>query len=108
MTSNLDPLYAMLKQSVIVTLAALLVASLGAYLASSRLQRIISSPILYLAGVAHVVSEKKQYDIRAEQHSSDETGLLIESFNEMLKQIQQRDSALVAANEHLEGRVTRQ
>ncbi len=104
-TSNLDPLYAMLKQSVVVTLAAVLVASLAAYLASSRLQRIISSPILYLAGVAHVVSEKKQYDIRAEQHGSDEAGLLIESFNEMLEQIQQRDSALVAANEQLEGRV---
>ncbi len=101
-TSSLDPLYAMLGQSVIVTLAIFLISSLVAYLASSRLQRIISSPILYLAGVAHFVSEKKQYDIRAEQHSTDEVGLLIQAFNEMLEQIQQRDSALVNANEQLE------
>ncbi len=104
-TSSLDPLHAMLKQSVIVTLAILLVSSLVAYLTSSRLQRIISSPILYLAGVAHFVSEKRQYDIRAEQHSTDEVGLLIQAFNEMLEQIQQRDSALVTANEQLEAHV---
>jgi len=102
MISNLDPMYARLKKSVVVIVGILLVSSLGAYLASSRLQRIISSPILYLAGIAHIVSEKRQYDIRAEQHSTDEVGLLIQAFNEMLEQIQQRDSALVNANEQLE------
>jgi len=105
MVSNLDPMYARLKKGVVVIMGILLISSLGAYLASDRLQRIISSPILYLAGVAHFVSEKRQYDIRAEQHSSDEVGLLIQAFNEMLEQIQQRDSALVTANEQLEARV---
>jgi signal transduction histidine kinase len=104
-TSSLDPLYARLKVSLAVTASILLVSALGAYLAALRFQRVISSPILYLAGVAHVVSEKKQYDVRADQHSSDEVGLLIQAFNEMLEQIQQRDSALVDANEQLEARV---
>ncbi len=51
------------------------------------------------------MSEKKQYTIRAEPHGNDEVGLLIEAFNEMLEQIEQRDSALVQANEQLEARV---
>jgi signal transduction histidine kinase/HAMP domain-containing protein len=105
MVSNPEPMYARLKKGVIVIAGTLLISSLGAYLASATLQRIISSPILYLAGVARFVSEKKQYDIRAEQHSSDEVGLLIQAFNDMLEQIQQRDSALVEANEQLEARV---
>jgi signal transduction histidine kinase/methyl-accepting chemotaxis protein len=104
-TSNLDSLNVRLKHGVIAILGILCISSLGAYLASSRLQRIISSPILYLAGVAHFVSEKKQYDIRADQHGTDEVGLLVQAFNEMLEQIQQRDSALVNANEQLEERV---
>ena len=104
-TSNLDPLYVRLKHGIFAIVGILLVASLGAYLASSRLQHLISSPILYLAGVANFVSEKRQYAIRAEQHGTDEVGLLIQAFNEMLEQIQQRDSALVNANEQLEDRV---
>jgi len=78
---------------------------LGAYLISSRLQRVISSPIVYLAEVANLVSEKKQYTVRAEPHGNDEVGLLIQAFNEMLEQIQRRDAALVEANEGLEMRV---
>jgi len=104
-TSSLDPMNTRLKHGLLATLSIILVVSLGAYLAALRLQRVVSSPILYLAGVAHVVSEKKQYGIRAEQHGTDEVGLLVQAFNEMLEQIQQRDSALVGANEQLEARV---
>jgi len=103
--SSLDPLRVRLRHGVIAILLIVGVSSLGAYLASSRLQSIISSPILYLAGVANYVSEKRQYAIRAEQYGNDEVGLLIQAFNEMLEQIQQRDSALVNANEQLEERV---
>ncbi|MHC4389221.1 MAG: PAS domain S-box protein, partial [Planctomycetota bacterium] len=45
------------------------------------------------------------YSARALQHSNDEVGLLIKGFNEMLEQIQQRDSALVGAKEKLEEKV---
>lgn len=103
--ANLDFLYARIRRSAIVILGILLLSSMAAYLVSSRLQRIISHPILHLAGVARLVSEKRQYTVRAEQHGRDEAGLLIEAFNEMLEQIQQRDAALVDANEQLEARV---
>ncbi|MBN1359419.1 MAG: GAF domain-containing protein [Sedimentisphaerales bacterium] len=103
--SDLEPMYTRLAHGIGVIVSILIVASLAAYLVSAKVQGVISSPILYLAGVANFVSQKKQYAIRAEQHSTDEVGLLIEAFNEMLEQIQQRDTALVGANEQLEARV---
>lgn len=82
-----------------------LVCSLIAYLVSLRLQQVISGPILSLAEVAKVVSEKEDYSIRATKQSNDEVGTLIDAFNEMLTQIQERDSALTDAKTKLETRV---
>ena len=105
LVARLDSTYARLVRGVAAIGGILLIAALAAFLISAKLQSVISSPILYLAGVANYISQKKQYGMRAEHHSSDEVGLLVEAFNEMLEQIQERDSALVAANEKLEARV---
>lgn len=104
-SSSLDSVYAQLQHGIAVMIAVVIISSLGAYLVSSRLQSLVSSPILSLACVANVVSEKKQYTLRVAPHGNDEVGLLIEAFNEMLEQIEKRDSALVQANEQLEARV---
>ena len=103
--SDLNPLKVMLKRNTMIIIAVLALSSLAAYLISSRLQRVISTPILSLAEVAKVVSEKKDYSTRAVKQSNDELGLLIEAFNEMLEQIQQQNLALVEAKEQLETRV---
>jgi signal transduction histidine kinase/CheY-like chemotaxis protein len=58
---------------------------------STRLQRVISEPILRLADTAHRVSSEKDYSIRAPSDRYDEIGVLIDGFNEMLEQIQARD-----------------
>lgn len=102
---SLDPLYLRLQRTILGIVTAMFLSALVAYLISSRLQRLISRPILRLAEVAHLVSEKKEYTVRAEPAGHDEVGLLIQAFNEMLGQIQQRDAALVEANEQLEARV---
>ena len=83
----------------------LILSSLVALLLSSRMQALISKPILQLADTARAVSERKNYSIRAEQGSSDEIGQLIDGFNEMLSQIQERDAALQHAHDDLELRV---
>jgi len=101
----LRPMYAMLKRKSITIIGVVLLASLAAYIISSRLQRIISASILNLAEVAKLVSQEKDYSVRVAKKSNDEVGLLIDSFNEMLEQIRQRDVALVEANESLETRV---
>ncbi|MDR3458330.1 MAG: PAS domain S-box protein [Verrucomicrobiae bacterium] len=72
---------------------------------SSRLQRVISNPVLHLAQLARTVALEKNYSLRAEKQGHDELGQLVEWFNEMLAQIQQRDSALQTARDHLEQRV---
>jgi len=103
--STLSDLYLTLKRDIAVVIGALLIISLLIFLVSAELQKIISVPILDLAEVAKVISDKKEYSIRVNKSSKDELGLLINAFNEMLAQIQQRDLALVNANEQLEKKV---
>ncbi len=103
--ADLGPLYLRLQRNLWVIFCLVLMSSLAAYLISSRLQRIISTPILELAAAARRVSEQKEYTVRAESFGADEIGTLTQAFNEMLEQIQGRDGALVEANERLEARV---
>ena len=72
---------------------------------SALLQRVISRPIFHLAETARAVSGGKNYSLRATKHGGDELGQLIDGFNEMLGQIQQRDSELQQAHDKLEIRV---
>ena len=48
-----------------------------AYLLSSALQKLISGPILELAGVTKLVSRDKNYSVRAVQETNDELGDLV-------------------------------
>lgn len=88
-----------------IMILLVLACSLVAYLVSLRLQRVVSKPILSLAEVARAVSEKKDYSTRAPKQNNDEVGSLIDAFNEMLEQIQQRDLALIDTKNQLETRV---
>ena len=82
-----------------------LTSLLAAVLLSSRLQRLVSDPILNLAQAARTVAHDKNYSIRATKQSNDELGQLVDGFNEMLAQIQSRDVDLQTARENLEHRV---
>ncbi len=103
--SDLNPMYVMLRRNTLIVIGVLLFASFVAYLVSTKLQEVISGPILGLADVAKDISEKKDYSTRALKCSNDEVGLLIDAFNDMLEQIQQRDFELVEAKGKLEVRV---
>jgi two-component system NtrC family sensor kinase len=88
------------------TLAVVLIGSILLTLAlSTRLQRIISDPILRLADTAKMVAEKKDYSARAVKLGEDELGLFTDAFNQMLAQIQAQDTALQTARNELEERV---
>src|SRR5262249_12336795 len=63
----------------------------AAFLLSFRLQRVVSGPIQHLAETAKTVSSKRDYSIRAVKTSEDQLGMLMDSFNEMLGQIQSQD-----------------
>lgn len=78
-------------------IAVFLFATLIAFLLSSRLRSLIATPIIDLARVATRVSNSRDYRIRAQKFSNDESGLLVEAFNEMLAGIQSRDNGLQEA-----------
>jgi signal transduction histidine kinase/DNA-binding response OmpR family regulator len=103
--ADVSPLYTSLALFGVVAAGVLAAASLAALLMSSRLQRLISEPVLHLVATARAVSERRDYGVRATRRSRDEIGLLTDTFNEMLEQIQQRDAALRDAQEALEARV---
>ena len=84
-----------------LVLAVLCLALLAALGISAVLQRVISRPILNLAATAKTVSENKDYSLRAEKRSADELGVLTDGFNDMLAQIQARDTALRESQQRL-------
>ena len=89
-------------------LSALILAScyLIAVFATSTIRHLVTDPLSELAGTAQVVSREKDYSIRAPlPNSSDEIAFLVQSFNEMLEQIQLRDRALEESRNELEERV---
>ncbi|HEX4136989.1 MAG TPA: ATP-binding protein [Bryobacteraceae bacterium] len=89
-----------------IVVAVLLVSLLAAFAFSSVLQKATARPIAQLAETARIVSREKKYSIRAPAaRNADEIGGLIDAFNQMLEQIQERDSALEAARDELELRV---
>ena len=103
--SDLGELHARLWRYALIMLLFTLAALATTYLLAARLQRIISRPLSHLAQTARAVSAGKNYSVRAQKESGDELGQLIDGFNEMLAQIQKRDSALKSANDELEQRV---
>lgn len=94
-----------LLRSLTWLLIILLGTSCMAYLISRKLQAFISSPILHLAHTMKVVSEEKDFTIRANAETNDELGDLITGFNNMLGQIETRDQQLQQNQEELEAKV---
>jgi PAS domain S-box-containing protein len=83
----------------------LLVSAFVAFMLSLALQRGMLGPILELAELSRSVAAEQNYTVRAKKQADDEIGTLFDGFNEMLRQIQERDVALQAARDGLEKRV---
>ncbi len=103
--SNLDGMHERLRRYAWIGLAVLIAASFLALLLASNLQRLISSPVLHLAETARLVTEQRNYGVRATKHGDDEIGVLIDCFNDMLSQIQEQDRQLRRHQEDLEAQV---
>lgn len=88
-----------------IVLCVLLGSMLLAFLVAWFLQRTISAPIVSLAHTMRRVSAQKNYSLRAEKPSNDEIGSLVDGFNAMLSEIQERDVVLREMNDALEARV---
>ncbi len=80
-----------------VLLGSFLIASI----LSRRLQEFVLTPLLEVTQVAKEVIAKQDYSSRVIKQTNDEVGVLVDAFNQMLDQIQQREAALqVEVTEH--------
>jgi signal transduction histidine kinase/DNA-binding response OmpR family regulator len=103
--SDLSALQSKMRQYRKISALVLLVSILVTFAISSRLVKLITQPILHLAEVTGRVSEQKNYTLRAVSNGRDEVGKLVDSFNQMLTGIQERDAALQGSKDQLEVRV---
>lgn len=79
---------------VLVTLLSLAVA----FLFASRLQARITRPLELMAGVAREIVSRRDYSLRAQKTSEDETGVVVDAFNNMLEAVQASSQALREAD----------
>jgi signal transduction histidine kinase/CheY-like chemotaxis protein len=103
--SDLEKVYSRLGRYSAVLGLFMLVSCLVAFLFSSRLQRVISGPILHLSETARQVASAHNFSVRATKQNADELGVLTDAFNRMLTQIQERDTELARNSERLEEQV---
>jgi signal transduction histidine kinase/CheY-like chemotaxis protein len=102
LSSDLRGLNAGVMRTLFITLLVAVLSAVGAFLMSYRLQRVISDPVIHLVQTAKAVTMLRNYGIRAYKRTDDELGMLIDGFNEMLSQIQQRDHDLERHRDSLE------
>lgn len=101
MTSFYQQSMRMVLLAIITGVIAILIAALIA----NRLQKTLMRPVTQLANAAANISQKADYSIRVDKISEDELGELTEAFNDMLRQIQDRDEKLAISHSDLEDKV---
>lgn len=99
---NMQGLIKKLHTFFVIAAVVLLAAFLIAYFMSMKLQSLISVPITRLAQTMKKVSQEKDYSLRTEKTSKDEIGSLIDRFNEMLTEIEERDETLRQHRDNLQ------
>jgi signal transduction histidine kinase len=92
--SDLSAMSEQFRVYAMLVLAVVTGSILLAFALSTWLQKRISRPILDLADTVRRVAEGQDYALRARINGDHEIGLLADSFNDMLGQIQQRDASL--------------
>ncbi|HEY4262578.1 MAG TPA: histidine kinase dimerization/phospho-acceptor domain-containing protein, partial [Schlesneria sp.] len=89
------------RVSLLVMVLALGVATLF----GSVMQNTVSKPILELAAAAQKITSNDDYSIRVHSDSRDELGILYNSFNRMVEQVQSSRSELELGQKQLERRI---
>ncbi|HZX28401.1 MAG TPA: ATP-binding protein, partial [Telluria sp.] len=82
-----------------IAAVVMLIAMAIAYILTTRLQAIITAPILAISGITRDVIARRDYSQRAVKLSNDEVGTLVDSFNDMLAVIERRTEELVRSNQ---------
>jgi PAS domain S-box-containing protein len=90
--SNLLQIRQSLERYTRIVVIVLLISLLVVFLLSAVLQKAVTGPLLDLARTALTVSREKRFSLRVRPVAySDEIGVLVNTFNEMLAEIQQHE-----------------
>lgn len=89
-----------------------LLTSFFAVILAFLLERIISHPIMHLSNITKKIQDSGDFSVRVNKESYDETGVLYDSFNDLLRSLGERkaerdhaEAALIKERESLEIRV---
>jgi signal transduction histidine kinase/DNA-binding response OmpR family regulator/HPt (histidine-containing phosphotransfer) domain-containing protein len=104
--ADVRPLWLRLLRALGVMAAALACAMLVAWLLARRVRRSIADPIAKLINTAQKVAASQNYTLRIAHQRTDELGALIDSFNNMLAQVEGRGQALTHHRDELERQVS--
>lgn len=102
---DLAPVNAALRSAILFDAFLGFFALVISVLLAHRFQQMLTRPIRNLAQAAERVSDEGDYAVRVSVSSGDEIGQLTDIFNEMLQQVQDRDTELARSHSLLEQRV---
>ena len=102
LVSDTSDLKSQVYGNVLIILLTGLFALASGLVAGFVVQRSISQPISQLTALASNVRETQDFSNRLFLSSDDETGLLVDAFNEMLENIEERDRNLTRHRAQLE------
>jgi diguanylate cyclase (GGDEF)-like protein/PAS domain S-box-containing protein len=86
---------------VTVVSAMILLSLLASILLSHRFQKTITKPFNLLVETVQAITQKNDYSIRAKKVTNDELGILTDSFNNMLDEIEARSKAIKKSEQRL-------
>jgi signal transduction histidine kinase len=100
--SDLKIMYEQMQFYLLIGFGLIVISLVVAYFLSKFLQKSISEPILALTETAKIISEERNYSVRAKPYGKDEVGALTSSFNQMLTRIEEQNSEIISFNQNLE------
>jgi len=103
--ADLSPLRAALSENLLMSLIYGAFAAAIGMAAALLLQRMITRPIMALTQTMQKVRDTGNFEQSADRLSRDETGLMVDTFNDMLTHIRERDEALRQHRDQLESTV---
>ena len=100
-SASLNSLWMQIALKLLINIAGFVISLTVSYLAIRRMRKYILGPIQKLVETTREIIEHKEYSLRVDKTSDDELGILTDEFNQMLAQIEMRDSLLHRSSEAL-------
>jgi PAS domain S-box-containing protein len=99
--TNLESIHQQLIQNILVTTIIVFSVLLITILLTSRLQKIISNPILELSKATQTIKDEKNYGVRVKRDDYLEIQQLCDGFNSMLDELQHQNTDLIQLQNYL-------